>query len=65
MKCVDMVKTHFPPMHEIGMEAFVPQSICDHEFAVCGATHPPTPPMIGLNWDLSPGQPYEPIPGAI
>merc|ERR1719273_2803439 len=30
MKCVDMVKTHFPPMHEIGMEAFVPQSICDH-----------------------------------
>ena len=44
MKCVDMVKTHFPPMHEIAMGAFDPQNICDADFAVCGATHPPTPP---------------------
>ena len=44
MKCVDMVKTHFPPMHEVGMEAFDPQAICDADFAVCGATHPPTEP---------------------
>merc|ERR1719367_1545883 len=42
--CVDMVKTHFPPMHEVGMEAFEPQRICDADFAVCGATHPPNPP---------------------
>ena len=53
MKCVDMVKTHFPPMHEVAMGAFDPQRICDADFAVCGAEHPtphptrPTrPPMF-------------------
>ena len=44
MKCVDMVKTHFPPMHEIAMGAFDPQGVCDADFAVCGATHHPTEP---------------------
>ena len=39
-----MVKTHFPPMHEIAMGAFDPQGVCDADFAVCGATHHPTEP---------------------
>ena len=41
-RCVGMVQQHFPPMHEVAMTTFDPQRVCDTEFQVCGATHPPT-----------------------
>merc|ERR1711973_1033031 len=41
-RCVTAVKNHFPPMHNMVIEAFwKPQDICDATAAVCGATKPP------------------------
>merc|ERR1711910_19873 len=41
-RCVQAVKTHFPPMHAMVVEAFwKPQVICDNTSAACGATKPP------------------------
>ena len=41
-RCVDVVKTHFPPMHAMVVEAFwKPQDICNSVAAACGATKPP------------------------
>merc|ERR1712227_1025897 len=41
-RCVQAVKTHFPPMHAMVVEAFwKPQDICDSTSAACGATKPP------------------------
>merc|ERR1711934_1289051 len=41
-RCVEAVKTHFPPMHAMVVEAFwKPQDICNDMAAACGATKPP------------------------
>merc|ERR1712061_771391 len=41
-RCVQAVKTHFPPMHAMVVEAFwKPQDICNGVSAACGATKPP------------------------
>ena len=41
-RCIPAVKTHFPPMHAMVVDAFwKPQDICDATAAVCGATKPP------------------------
>ena len=41
-RCVEAVKTHFPPMHAMTVEAFwKPQDICNSVSAACGATKPP------------------------
>merc|ERR1712077_160128 len=41
-RCKEAVKTHFPPMHAMVIEAFwKPQDICDNPSAACGATKPP------------------------
>merc|ERR1711953_22445 len=41
-RCKEAVKTHFPPIHNMVIEAFwKPQDICDATAAVCGATKPP------------------------
>merc|ERR1712179_755725 len=41
-RCIQAVKTHFPPMHAMVVEAFwKPQDICDNTSAACGATKPP------------------------
>ena len=41
-RCVEAVKTHFPPMHAMTVEAFwKPQDICNDMAAACGATKPP------------------------
>ena len=41
-RCIQAVKTHFPPMHAMVVDAFwKPQDICDATAAVCGATKPP------------------------
>merc|ERR1712088_1154986 len=41
-RCIQAVKTHFPPMHAMTVEAFwKPQDICNSVSAACGATKPP------------------------
>ena len=39
--CVELVKRHFPPMHNLAMDEFwLPQDLCNMQ-EVCGATKPP------------------------
>merc|ERR1711976_999101 len=42
--CPDVIKRHFPPMHQMAMEEFWdPQNLCDMQ-AVCGGEGPTKPP---------------------
>ena len=43
-QCVQAVKRHFPPMHELTINEFWnPQELCDSQ-PVCGASPPTKPP---------------------